>query len=735
LPNSDIIEGILRDRRRGPASGFARLAWLAALIAASPAGAQTPDKPAQKAPPTDLLGASGADAPAEGLYLRDDDEALVKTLREARALAAARRFDEAADKYQAAADACVDQLVPWSVETFQSARQAVKREVLAAPAELRGAMASRFESKAREELESAIRSGVPAALRAVADRHPFTAAGIEAERRWTDLSLERGDDAAAFASSKRLLDVLPASATAERVETRARAALALSRLGDERALGAAEWLASAPEAERSAAVRVRGESRTLENFVQSLPRTSASRSSWAGYLGGNARLGGAGMPKGSSWQLAWSFEHLRPVADVPVDDDVERMFGARDSEGALFPVVHGRHVFAYNARRAVCIDVETGKAVWYRDLDAFGPPARRPRTTFAGAVSDDVFVLIHETGRSNSPQRLLVALSAATGSTLWIRGGPTDGDEVVRSLAFSGAPVLAEGAVLLGAKIVGSNDEVKVYGVGFETDSGATRFVRFLGSGPTTESQDYFTGPTESPTASYAAGRLFVGTGVGIVSAIDPVTGEHLWCYRYERVPFRATGSRTRILAQVDPWMDDPLVASGGRLYTTPVDSGELHVLLQEPDPATGLVSLCRRRKENARYVLGARGGVVFLAGNDVADRVAEVESLHPEGGPEEEAWRPFAIPNLPEERNVRHDDFVARGAVAGDALLVPTKKTVYVVSCASGELLGEVQVPAAGGDATEILRTGNVAVCLEPGQESVFTAWGDRIQRFQRTP
>lgn len=695
--------------------------------------ATEPVRPLQETQPSKP--ARIADTSADGMYLRDDDEALNKTLREARAALSAKRFDDAADKFQAVVDAHVDQLVPWSVETLQSAKGAVKREVAAAAPELRMALATRYDGKARDELAAALRSGVDAELRFVADRYPFTTAGIAAEMRFGDLALESGDAGAAFASFRRLLDALPPgeSGAQNRAEARAKAAIALSRLHAERGMSPAEWLAAIPSAERSRTIVVHGESRTLESFIGSLSSSTQGTTTWTGFLGGNSRLGAFALPEGKGWTLAWTFDHLRPLAEMPKGDDLDRLFGGADVEASLFPALCGRRLFAYNSRRAVCVDVESGKTLWYRDLAAFGSSARTGRAMFAGAASDDVFVLVHETGRGADVRRLLIALSARDGTTRWVRGGPEDEDEVVRPLAFSGAPVIAEGGVLLAAK--SGREDVKAYGVGFDAETGATRFVRFLGSGPTTSTQEYFTETSESPTASYAAGRVFIGTGVGIVSALDPVTGEHLWCFRYERVPFRAGAAKARILAQIEPWFDDPLIARGGRLYTTPVDAGDLWVLLQDPDPASGLVSLCRHRKDNSKYLVGVRDGAVFLAGNDVADRVPEVSSLRPEGGAEEEVWPPFQVPNLPEERNVAHDDFVGRGAVAGDALLVPTSKTVYVVSSASGELLGEIKTKNDTLMAGNLPRSGSVVVCLEPGIESVFTVWGDRIQRFQRTP
>lgn len=696
---------------------------------------------------------SERDTSGDGIYVRDDDESINRLLREAGEASAIGRVDEAVDRYQSVIDRHVDQLVRWSAETFESAREAAKREIADGPAALREAYRSRFESKAKAEMDAAVTLRSESRLREIADRYPFTDAGLAAGTRLADLAFERGEDGAAIALSRRLLGVLPKESLAERASARARVALAFKRLSD--GLSLSEWIAATPLDERGVSVRLRGESHPLTEILEALKPSPAGSADWSGFLGGNARAGapyfhsgpfagpGPTSPKDPTYPLAWSFDHARPLSEAMSPADEESLLLrliAEDSElprvsRALQPVIAAGRLLFYDSRRAFAVDLESGKAIWYRDLSEFGSaPAlgmRSTRRTYLAAANRDLFVMVLEIGSARERPRVLVALSTADGSTRWTRGGPNEPDESVRSLLFTGAPVLAEGAVLLGAR--GSGNEIKAYAVGFDADGGSLRFVRFLGSGPPVPEYDQGSERGETPTASYAAGSLFVGTGIGILSAVDPWTGEHLWCFRYARIPFRSALGKVRTLSYAEPWIDDPLIATAGRIFTTPVDSSDLYVLLQVPDRASGHVALCRRPKDNYRYLVGVRNGVVFLAGNDITDRFPEVASFHPEGGAEEEAWPPFMIPNLPGERTVRRDELCGRGVVAGEALLIPTRKTVYVVSTATGELCGEIRPPDTDPALAE--RGGNVAVSAQAGLESVFTATDDRVTMFARRP
>ena len=312
----------------------------------------------------------------------------------------------------------------------------------------------------------------------------------------------------------------------------------------------------------------------------------------------------------------------------------------------------------------------------------------------------------------------LVALSTEDGSTLWVQGPDPDAksretgeaedegettaepadesSKLLSTLRLTGPPVIAGGRVFsAGWQATEGDGEIKAYAVAFDLATGELVWSRFLCSSPSLGA-DRHTFP-EGAFLAYAEGTLFCGTDIGVLSAIDPTDGEHLWCYRYERVPYRSRDNSRLIFSFLESWSDNPMIVQGGRLYATPGDSQFLHILLTTPDRESGLVQLARVAKARYRYLIGVRDRVVYLVGRDEAKRYHLVSAFRPEGGPRSNLWD-FPIPNPTTEGKDKIDHPAGRAVLSGNRIYVPTYKGIYVLDADYGELLEQIRNPRGDG-------------------------------------
>jgi hypothetical protein len=186
-------------------------------------------------------------------------------------------------------------------------------------------------------------------------------------------------------------------------------------------------------------------------------------------------------------------------------------------------------------------------------------------------------------------------------------------------------------------------------------------------------------------------GIVYLCSNTGGVAALDGETGEILWIHKYERLekpPVDLFGQETK---KLETWFPSPPVLDHRYLYVAPVDSDALFVYFQRPDLRTGFVSHGRFSRKDVglgfepRYLLGARDGVVFLAGEtrNRAERPLFAVKAGPaffrsEDGPGDAnriVWR----------AEIEEDAPRGRGVIAGEHIYFPTEKGIYRIATADG--------------------------------------------------
>jgi len=617
-------------------------------------------------------------------------------------------FGEAIPRYVRVIETHGEQLVRWGPRTFLSASEYARMRLAALPQEGRALLERRYGGTISERLARAQERLDADALRGLAFGIPVDASYRAAEVL-SDLHRERGEWSAALGVLQRLLLARASSADEATLRgLRAKAAVCRMRLGSAPFVDPLD-----PDREQpgEGTVRIAGRDVPIRDFLDGLAGEASAESpapAWTTF-GGDPAHGAIPPLAAAYFQLAWAVSEFDPDATEreptlsPYQDEPNPVL-------ASFPTVDGDALFAFDGGIAVCLDTARGATRWRRSLEEFGPATPDDRNYFYGSVGGGRFVLVHECLAEHDPEdpytslgeraRRLVALSAADGAALWSRGGPDDPDEELRSLMFTGPAVLLGNRVFIaGKRIERAGSEDKAYAAAFDASSGALLWRTFLCSAPRPERhRDVY---PEGPFLSLGEGALLCGTDMGVISAVDPVTGEHLWAFQYERTPFKSGDGGNVLFSYRESWSDNPMIVRDGRLYATPGDSPYLHILLTFPEASSGLVRLARLEKSGYRYLLGVKDRTVFLAGRDVSyddsGSYHLVSAFHPEGGERCNLWD-FPIPNPLPGREPPKDLPRGRGILGDDKVYFPTTKGIYVLDAERGDLLAQV-VDAGGED------------------------------------
>lgn len=680
-------------------------------------------------------------APPDALvYVLDDDPEIQRLFEEAEDLVESRKWQDAIDRYLTVLDRHENQLVVWGPRTHISAAEAARMALIDLPPEGQQALLQRFEQPLSERLEAATSTLDAAALAEIADGAPVPAA-TRAALRYADIAMESGDWNRALRVLHRVhflhrgrpagIDVGALHARMLYCRNRLGDRPFIDPLGDDLARPGDSTAAIGPDG--AATTRIGGTDTTLNEFVAGLAAGVKPTAEWSTFGGNPAHSRDAGFDR-LDYGLAWSFGELPDDADG-ADDDTRTLRSPEQEPNPvqpLFPVEHDGSIYLYDKHHATALDRESGTVRWRVALDRFGKaPSKNDRTYFYGTAGSGRFVLLHEaldeTGLDGfyyegAPRhRKLVVLSAESGDTVWVRGGPEDDAPELTGITLTGAPIVLDGRVLIaGKKIEEEEGEAKSFAFAFSLADGALLWSTFLCSSPALNSHRHVF--SDGPFLAYGEGHLYCGTDIGTLSALDPDNGEHLWCFRYERVPYRTRDNSRLIYSFFESWSDNPMIVTGGRIYATPGDSQYLHILLFYPDRDTGLVQLDRIAKARYRYLIGVRDRVVYLAGRDEADRYHIVSAYHPEGGERAIVWE-FPIPNpRPDRVDAPIDYPKGRAAVSGNRLFVPTYKGVYVLDASTGSLIKQIPNPA--GDT----RFGN----LQSAGNDMITAYLHQVNCFR---
>jgi outer membrane protein assembly factor BamB len=207
-----------------------------------------------------------------------------------------------------------------------------------------------------------------------------------------------------------------------------------------------------------------------------------------------------------------------------------------------------------------------------------------------------------------------------------------------------------------------------------DAGTGARRWTAYLGTG-----SDPMSSIDGSP-AAVADGIVWTESSLHTLNALDSVTGEILWIYRYQPrpIPYYRSGWQDRMTLPNEPIS---LIAPAGERLLFAPRWGDQCVAL---DGRTGKV-LWSAPRGDARSLFAVDEARAYLCGN-------EVHALDLATGARRWSW------TAPDAR-------AGYAALAGDRVYVPVGPTVYVLDRATGRQvaqldLGSHQVEAEFGAA-----------------------------------
>ncbi len=589
-----------------------------------------------------LSPAEDADRAGPLAFVPLESPAVAAQLREAGALAVAKRIPEAVATLQEVIDGALwDRVVPLDGDrdTLEQARERAHR-ILAKDPALREAHRRRFGEAADGLLASALRYGDLRGLREVFARFPLTGAGARAGLLLAREAHRRG---------------LPEEALG-----------ILDRMED---FGFGDGPPAPPPPE-----------------LLSLRAASAAAAGESDPARGPA---GPRGPLALLWRWPGDPEELAPAAgDLEAYGRGDLPLPANHLVAVQDGVVYWTDPFTVTA-----IDLATG-----RTLARSAPPpgAGHPAAggdevrgeTFAPSADGHgvlASLAVPDPRRWGRRTGTLCLLEPRGLRLLARRGGDPDVEhpELAGRFVFHGRPLLlgdrvftaATEAADFGGNAVG---DVRTHVLAFRRGDLGLLWDTFVAYGSGIRSSDV----SPAGTLVHRHGRLYLATHTGLEACLDARTGGLLWAHRY-RTPELAPTARlsTQVDRTMTPvlWNESPPVFSGGLVAFAPRDSYYIDFLFQRPLPATGAIradhAFSRPRRDNgdltALWVLPGPAGKFFLAGQAAGSEEAPLllRDLDPAAA-RQVPWRgpvmEFTVAGLP----VR----------TADAVYLATEKAIYRV-------------------------------------------------------
>lgn len=637
-----------------------------------------------------------ADPPAErdsSTYV-NEQFAAYEAIARVRALVGRAEWDRAAEGYDALFERYGDCLVKTDraaasqstsvrSESFVTLAHIMLAELAQGPAALIAAYQSRFDSVARQAL--ARPSTRPSDATRVARRYFLTRPAATVLEQDADRRFESADFLSAARSYAQLADLHPEAAR-RGIAWRAKHALCLAWLGDN---GPAEKLLAAPDEADEPAVNWAGQSQTPREFLRAQMALMPAPSSRPDKVRTTARsesvlappqIESSIFPEAPMWQFsAFSLMASPRSEDAEPSSEAEEIRRRALQSGAqlnMLPLVVAGRVIVSQRRRVWAVDpADIERAAWRFDLDSesaestergWSTQEEPPPLHTLAAAGDRVYAHLDRAEQENAdpPQggaSTLVCLDARDGTLLWRRdmsvlGGPFD------ECRLDGAPLVA------GDKLICIARRRKPFGfeaciaAAFDARLGALLWQTHLGEAA---SGGY---GFHRPTRTYPAaddGRLFVHTNIGTIAAVDLEDGHVAWLVRYpsaygqtnDAAPARGSGD-------VHPWHYAPTLLWRDRLVVAPMDRDDVLLLDQETGRTVDRIGPATLR--DATMLLGIQGNHLFAAGGwvvcyDLAAQRAKWERQLPAGR------------------------LLGRGALAGDAVFVPTDAALLRYPVAGG--------------------------------------------------
>ncbi len=413
-------------------------------------------------------------------------------------------------------------------------------------------------------------------------RYGLTTSGRRAHMALVDLLLESGRFEEARVTSQRL----GGEETHANPEVVARQAWALwgSRRTDDLSGLTARVKARQDEPE----ITVGGEAVKLVEFVQGLSSPASNDNA-----GG---VGGLDLSERRRWRASfskhegdsWGWGERETVTGYPVVPAV--------SDGALY-ACDGTALFG--------LDLNTGKKLWNA--------VRTPYATFENSYNqeleyhvtmDDDLVfgylinepLLHSYWRRYGAvgSHKLIAVERATGKTRWTHDEFAGKDP--RETAFLKDLSINQPPVVVGDTLYAAGTVLKGifhhWVCAFERDTGRLKWRTYTGAGQTTLSRGG--NPRVACVPGYMTedeGVLYYGTNMGVLCAVDGLTGAILWqcVYPQEELPDYGSRWRRRYAPRRAPcWRPTKPVVHEDTVFFTASDSPSLYAVHKE----TGALSL-----------------------------------------------------------------------------------------------------------------------------------------------
>lgn len=683
----------------------AAAAWLALglLCAATRVSAQDPDR---------------SRFPISGNHL-PENPAATETLDAANAARTARRWDEAVRGYQEGLEKYADRVMPLDREVYTGVGAFCRKALWGLPTDGVRAYRAAFESQARSLLDRAIRRGDAPALLALANHYPLCLAARRAEDLAARWALARG----AFAEAAVLLDTALAHDTLHElplVPLLAGRALCAARLGDRPAF---DRVLALSKEQKDLPLLLQGDrALALSDYLAGLAKGPWPDAAATGDRAASAAWSCFGGDPSGFRPMADLKEFPPRVRSVPLleynynmnrtsrlivqDPDVSE-------RGYLptFPAIVDGVVYFHNDITCWAFNgFSPGNSMLWEastrlplgqlpfeervlhTLTVANGCVYVPLVTSAEVADYRLSFLLVKYPR---PYRALFALDAQSGRIRWRLGGDDTGSTFEERASFPMAPLVEGDRLFVGATYsLRPTDPIEHYVTCLDARTGDARWSTYISSGFL--EINLFNNPLREPlgsSISKSGDTVVYCTNMGVIAGLDASNGWPRWIRKYRQYSIEPTRDPYNPQRLGFGWANNPPLIDDGVVYVTPMDSPYVYAInlatgeerwKQEVNPNVGEWA----GSENTyRWLLGLRGGTLFLQGDDLMTL-----DLAKQG---KRKWP------MPKDLKEARAQMLGRGMLAGDVVWLPTDQGLFRVDARTGKSLGTTPWPGgaeAGG-------------------------------------
>ncbi|HEY1684678.1 MAG TPA: PQQ-binding-like beta-propeller repeat protein [Tepidisphaeraceae bacterium] len=340
---------------------------------------------------------------------------------------------------------------------------------------------------------------------------------------------------------------------------------------------------------------------------------------------------------------------LSVPGDTPGIGDSESDIHTRQQEDRalgmwlnVWPIVDGDCLYFQDATRICARNLDTGLAPQGWTDYATGPAGSPIGTALAITLTSDSLLAITGQGRTNQPMSVrgippfypgtgpvsapparLVSLDRTTGQLRWSAGSSDLPDQgSLRSLTFSGCPLVAEGNVYVLARGSRAGQFDDCYLLCFQEQTGKYMWSSYIASASATMAPGFGNGGGPSNDLShlsYLGGRIFVQSNVGAVAALDAQSGNILWLDVYSRREITPVMRRRffggAMFPQAKPWTFNAPLIDHGRVFVLPCDGDDL--LVYDASDGKEIQHLSLSDFDQPETLLAADGDRVLFSSDD----------------------------------------------------------------------------------------------------------------------